>query len=147
MDKVGILEIRALTVGSNVEVAPVTLRVISGLIRARVQTKHVGRVIPFIVAKLGTCTRSSRGHFGSACLVDNRFSPSKEDRHSAEVVIARAGQRGSFPFQGVLVRRILGCVFAGCECACVASPPGKGNRTGRVVEKVRVECLPGGGII
>ena len=133
MNEVGIFEIRALTVGSNVEVAPVTLRVISGLIRARVQTKHVGRVIPFTVAKLGTCTRSSRGHFGSACLVDNKFSLSEEDQHSVVVVIVRAGQRGSFPFQGVLVRRVLGCAFAGCECACVASPPGTGNRTGRVV--------------
>ena len=45
------LEMKALNVGSNVEVAPVTLRVISGLIRARVQTRHVGRVNPFIVAK------------------------------------------------------------------------------------------------
>ena len=133
MNEVGIFEIRALNVGSNVEVAPVTLRVISGLIRARVQTIHVGRVNPFIIAKLGTCTRSSRGHFGSACFVDNRFSPSEDDQYSAVVVLVRAGQRGSFPFQGVLVRRVLGCVFAGCECACVASPPGKGNRTGRVV--------------
>ena len=136
---------KALNVGSNVEVAPVTLRMISGLIRARVQTKHVGRVIPFIMTKLGTCTRSSRGHFGSACLVDNKFSPSEEDQHSAEVVIIRAGQRGSFPFQGILITIVLGCVFAGCERACVASPPGKGNRTGKVVETVRVECLPGGG--
>ena len=51
MNEVGIFEIRALNVGSNVEVAPVTLRVISGLIRARVQTRHVGRVNPFIVVK------------------------------------------------------------------------------------------------
>ena len=38
------LEMRALKGGrSNVEVAPVTLRVISGLMRTRVQTRHVGR--------------------------------------------------------------------------------------------------------
>ena len=42
---------RALNVGSNVEVAPVTLRVISGLIPARVQTRLVGSVIPYIVVK------------------------------------------------------------------------------------------------
>ena len=48
---------------------------------------------------------------------------------------------------GSPVRRILGCVVAGCECACVAAPPGKGNRTGRAVEKVGVECLSGGKVI
>ena len=80
-------------------------------------------------------------------MVDNRFSPSEDEQHSAVVEVVRVGQRGSFPFQGILIRIVLGCVFAGCECACAASPPGKGNRTGRVVEKVRVECLPGGGIV
>ena len=52
-----------------------------------------------------------------------------------------------FPCLGTLVRNILGCVVAGCGCACVASPPGKGNRTGRAVEKVGVECLSGGKVI
>ena len=42
---------RALHVGSNVEVAQVTLRVISGLIPARVLTRLVGSVIPYIVVR------------------------------------------------------------------------------------------------
>ena len=44
------LEMRA-TKGSNVEVAQVTLRVISGLIPARVLTRFVGSVIPSIVVR------------------------------------------------------------------------------------------------